>query len=103
MRHHSLKLIQPPRVARRQRVVQRIAVAVIDAAVMLVAVTRPGGIGIDRRRYVTVLGIVRVVVPVGRVVVPVRMRVVVVLTAVHVQTPLGQPYASQGKWTDAQP
>jgi hypothetical protein len=75
----------------------------IHTTVVFVPATGPRCAGAGRLWHVAIMGVVRMVVRVGYVAVPMLVRVVVMLLAVRVQAPLGQPEASQANQTDAQP
>lgn len=103
VRGNRVELTQSARFARRQREVHRVWLAMIHAAVVLIPTAGACIIAALRQRHVAIFGIMRMVMRVRRVAVPVGVRVVVMLFAVRMHAPLGQPEASQADRTDAQP
>jgi hypothetical protein len=75
----------------------------IHAAVVLVAATGLRCASVGWLWHVAIIGVMGMVVRMRRVAMPVGVRVVVLLLAMRVQAPLGQPKASQADRTDAQP
>lgn len=103
VRGNRVEFTQSARLARRQREVHCVRLAMIHTAVVIVATAGTRIIAAVRKGHVAIIGVMRMVVRVRRVAVPVFVGVMVMRIAERAQAPLGQSEASQADRTNAQP